>query len=184
MTNDDYNLNNTQRRTVRRYLGHATDLPPHPETWACFDVALPQRVLSAFSRHGVINSMGKIPAGEHPGGSGDVHRWQTAPDITAYVDRYLAGVTMTPCGCSTGIRTIQSGETFTCRNTECNRTFDRPTALAVANNDPLRTEQQDGERVVADGGTTCPDCGGVLAHRAGCTTCLSCGYSSCGGAER
>jgi hypothetical protein len=184
MTQDDYNLNSTQRRTVRRYLGHATSLPPHPQTWACYDVELPQRVISSFSRHGVIHSQGKIPAEEHPGGSGAVHRWQTAPDITAYVDRYIAGRTLTPCGCSTGIRTITSGETYTCRNTDCTRTFNRATARAVANNEPLPTDEEDSDRVVADGGTTCPDCGGVLAHRAGCTTCLSCGYSSCGGAER
>jgi hypothetical protein len=32
--------------------------------------------------------------------------------------------------------------------------------------------------------TSCPDCGGVLAYRAGCRTCLWCGYSRCEGGRR
>jgi ribosomal protein S27AE len=32
--------------------------------------------------------------------------------------------------------------------------------------------------------TSCPDCGGVIAHRAGCQTCLRCGYSRCEAMKR
>jgi len=184
MTHDDYNLNRTQREAIRRHPTDADRLPQHPETWTCHDVNVSRQALATFSRHGLINSVGMLSREEHPGGSSRIHRWQTTPDIAEFIDQYHHDNTLTPCGCSTGFRTLTSGETYTCRNTECTRTFDRETAEAVANNDPLPHEHDADREAVADGGTTCPDCGGVLAYRAGCTTCLSCGYSRCGGGDR
>jgi hypothetical protein len=137
----DYNLNRVQREQIRAHADQAAQLPAHPETWACYDVDLSQQALSNFSRHGVIEAVGTIPATEHPSSSRTTNRWQTEPDVAAYVDEYRASHTRTPCGCSTGFRTLTPGERYTCRDGDCNRTFGREVALAVVDNDPLPTEE-------------------------------------------
>lgn len=74
----------------------------------------------------------------------------------------------------------------------CGNRFNEPHTRPSKNNSPgvsgsqktLWQADPDEFDLRADGGTRCPECGGVLAHRQGCTTCLECGYSACGGAFR
>jgi hypothetical protein len=138
----DYNLNRVQREQIRAHADQAAQLPAHPETWACYDVDLSQQALSTFSRHGIIESVATIPRSEHPSGTTTTNRWQTQPDVAAYVKEYQNSHTRTPCGCSTGFRTLTARQEFTCRNVECNRTFGREVALAVVDNEPLPTDEE------------------------------------------
>lgn len=58
------------------------------------------------------------------------HLWGTSPTVYRWIQNNIDTET-TPCGCSTGIRTVEAGELYTCKADDCDETFDRETALEV-----------------------------------------------------
>ena len=130
-------LTSTQKRQLRRYPGVARRLPAHPETFGHFQIDLPQNALAAFSRVGVIRSRGTVAPADHPGGRKRATKWQAAPGVAAFVERNIDPRTWTPCGHSTGVRTIRSGTVYTCTDDDCEVRFSRRVAEAVISDDPL-----------------------------------------------
>jgi hypothetical protein len=100
----------------------ALKLPPASDgAWLRADIGIEQSALSAFHQAGAIEAVGS---------DGNRNRWQTKQGVAEWVEDKIAGRTTTPCGCSTGIRTIEPG-TYTCRNDDCDETFGRETAEEV-----------------------------------------------------
>jgi hypothetical protein len=58
------------------------------------------------------------------------HLWGTEPSCYRWVEQNI-DTTTTPCGNASGIRTVESGETYTCLDDDCGCRFDYDTALEV-----------------------------------------------------
>ena len=56
--------------------------------------------------------------------------WGVPPQIHRWIAKNV-DIETTPCGCSTGVRCVESGETYTCTDDECDCRFGRETALEV-----------------------------------------------------
>jgi hypothetical protein len=112
----------TQAATLLGRPDAALDLPAADDgAWYRADIGLDHSDLAAFNRAGVIETVG---------GDGNRNEWQTKQGVTEWVDDHIAGRTYTPCGCTTGIRTVEPG-TYTCRNDDCEETFGREAAEEV-----------------------------------------------------
>jgi len=133
----DASLTSTQKRQLRRYPRVARRLPPHPETFGHYQIDLPQDALMAFSRVGIIRERGTVAPADHPGGRKRATKWQAAPGVAAFVAANIDPRTWTPCGHSTGVRTIRSGTVYTCTDDDCDVRFSRQVAEAVVADDPL-----------------------------------------------
>ena len=131
------NLTRGQRQQLRRFPEAARRLPAHPDTWAHYELQLGQSALLAFSRPGIIRSVGTTDPADHPGGRKRTTEWQTAPGVAAFVADKIDARTRTPCGHSTGVRTVRSGAIYTCTDDDCDVRFSRRVAEAVVNDDPL-----------------------------------------------
>lgn len=59
------------------------------------------------------------------------HWWYTNRTAYAYLHENYDEPTLTPCGCSNGVRCVTAGEVYTCQNDNCDETFGRETAEEV-----------------------------------------------------
>lgn len=129
--NTDYGWpNRTQRQLLETHLADAFRLPEPSETFRyntmANELAGGMSLVKKFSEHAVIERAERVE-------TGDGFYWRTNPDMYRWlVDRKTPPET-TPCGCSTGTRTLTAGETYTCTNPECDIRFDYETALEVHN---------------------------------------------------
>jgi hypothetical protein len=133
----DASLTRTQKRQIQRYPREARRLPAHPQTFGHYEVGLPQDALAAFSRVDVIRSKGTVAPADHPNGRKRATKWQAAPGVAAFVAEKIDPQTWTPCGHSTGVRTVRSGTVYTCTDNDCEVRFSRRVAEAVITDDPL-----------------------------------------------
>ena len=131
------NLTRGQRKQLHRFPEAARQLPAHPATWAHYELQLGHSPLLAFSRVDIIRSVGRIDPADHPGGRKRTTKWQTAPGVAAFAATELPDRTRTPCGHSTGVRTVRSGTVYTCTDDDCDVRFSRRVAEAVVNDAPL-----------------------------------------------
>ena len=68
---------------------------------------------------------------EDPSVDSDGHTWTTPEHVHEWIVANIDDPTTTPCGCSTGVRCVESGTTYTCLDDDCGCRFDRETALEV-----------------------------------------------------
>jgi hypothetical protein len=115
-------VSRSQAATLQGRPDAALALPDSSETWFRSDIEIGHGALSTFSRTEIIEAVGS---------DNSRTEWQTAQGVAEWVEDHLAGRTYTPCGCSTGIRTVEAGETYTCRDDECACRFGRETAEEV-----------------------------------------------------
>jgi hypothetical protein len=118
-------VGNFQSPALNSYPEAALQLPPAGETWTRDDIDVPRGALKRFSQAGVIEKAGRD---DH-----NRYRWRTVVGVVEWVEDHIAGRSYTPCGCSTGIRTLEAGETYSCTNDDCDETFGRETAMEVMN---------------------------------------------------
>jgi len=130
-------LTRAQKRQLQRFPKAACRLPPHQKTWAQHDLELPQDALAAFSRADIIRSVGRVDPGDHPSSRTRATEWKTASGVVTYAEKRLGGQTWTPCGCSTGIRCVETGSLYSCRDDDCDAQFGRAVAEAVVNDESL-----------------------------------------------
>ena len=115
---------------IKRYPNAAMELLDGPRTWTRNPeddedtIELGDGPLEVFHQCGVITSIGTATRSK-----GNI--WRTNLDALSLIEEHIATRTRTPCGCSTGIRTVESGEVYTCRNDDCDERFDKETALEV-----------------------------------------------------
>jgi hypothetical protein len=122
----------SQINLLKMNRGDAARLPDADEavTHATLRERIGHATLSKFNAAGVVTKARSLA--DDPEYESDGHLWTVPAGVAAWIEQNVDS-TMTPCGCSTGIRTVTAGETYTCRNDECNETFDRETALEVVN---------------------------------------------------
>jgi len=132
VTKKTHRLTDAQVRQIRRYHMDARELPPRGEVWLSANIAISSNALNVFSQHGIIEKCRTEDTD-----STRAYRWETAAGVTAFVENNMTDVTRTPCGCSSGVRCIESGELYACVNDECDVTFPRDVADAVVQNEPL-----------------------------------------------
>ena len=117
-------LSQGQKKAMRRFDNDALKLPPNPEEWKAKEVGIGHGALSVFHQSGIVETVGRYNTE-----NGDArHLWRTKPGMVEWVDDNIAVLPRTPCGCSTGFRTISAGETYSCTNDDCDIRFDRETA--------------------------------------------------------
>lgn len=109
--------------TLKRFQEAARKLPPSDETWLRVDIEIGRGPQRAFSRAGLIK---KIERKEHT----TKHYWKTTQGVYDWIQRHIETQTYTPCGKSTGIRTIEPG-TYTCTHDDCECRMSRDEAEEV-----------------------------------------------------
>jgi hypothetical protein len=114
-------LSDEQRLCVRRHHGIVIDLPPSEEGWTRKELHL-----AAHEIRKIAVLCDAIRQNEY-----QPTIWRLKPAVEDYLEDGLEHVTWTPCGCSTGVRTLEVGEIYTCCNDRCNVRFDRATAENV-----------------------------------------------------
>ena len=87
-------------------------------------VELSMGALSVFEQSGAIEKISH--RGYHTGNT-----WRICDGVRDLIEEDVVPRSRTPCGCSTGVITVEAGELYTCKNPDCDRTFDRETALEV-----------------------------------------------------
>lgn len=105
-------------------MDDAAKLPEHGETWLGKEVGLDGGAIRLFSQVGVIQKRGCEED------EAFAHYWETKQGVREWLDSRIENRDTTPCGHSTGIRTIEPG-TYTCTCEDCDCRMDRETAEAV-----------------------------------------------------
>ena len=68
---------------------------------------------------------------EDPTTDASGYTWTTPEHVHEWIAERIDEPTTTPCGNSTGVRCVESGETYTCTDDDCDCRFDRATAEEV-----------------------------------------------------
>ena len=106
---------------------------PDPDEDVSFEALISEIGRSAAFRLQALEIIEKVrfvgddEAFDHKG-----HLWRTSPAAGRWIDCVISeDVVTTPCGCSTGVRNLGDGETYTCTEDDCDCRFGRETALEV-----------------------------------------------------
>jgi hypothetical protein len=124
-------LSHHQQQGLRARRESALALPAPGDDWALADVAVDHADLLVLKQCGAVRQAGveTVPVGD--GSDTSPHyRWETVPELYAWIRDNLTSESECPApGChSTGVRNPRGTEGYTCRNDECDVTFDRETA--------------------------------------------------------
>jgi hypothetical protein len=84
--------------------------------------------LYSFMTAGILQKRYRVH--QDPRYKGRGHLWGTAANCYRWVEENIES-TLTPCGNATGVRCVESGETYTCTDESCDCRFDRETAAEV-----------------------------------------------------
>ena len=96
--------------------------PSEPRPQAALYECLSTSEFYQFRSAGILEKRGRDDE--------DRRLWGVPPRVDRWI-RNNVDTETTPCGCSTGFRCVEAGETYTCTDDECDCRFDRETALEV-----------------------------------------------------
>ena len=117
-------LSQIQASALQRRMNDAAKLPPHGETWIGNEVGVDAGAIRLFSQVGIIQKRGYADEEAY------AHYWETKQGVHEWLEKRLENRDTTPCGHSTGIRTIEPG-TYTCTYEDCDCRMSRDEAKQV-----------------------------------------------------
>jgi hypothetical protein len=115
---------------MNKYAAFQLPAPDNGVRISCLEDRIGHQLVYRFRSAGIVVPVGDI-GDEHPDSDGQY--WAMSADSHAYLHENYDEPTGTPCGCSSGFRTVTAGEEYTCQNENCTETFGPDTAREVIN---------------------------------------------------